>query len=1068
VKSNVLFLKILSVMLLIVLGLPQVRAQVVGASIGGTVTDIAGSAIAGASVTVRNVETGTERHLVTDDAGRYSAPSVQVGSYSVSVAKDGFAPQQKTGITLTVGQSKNVDVSLGVGAVQQEVTVQEVPSAVNLSSQEVSGLVDQRQVKQLPLNGRSYDGLLTLNPATVNYTNERAGSIGTSNSSVGNMFVVSGHRPQDNLFLLNGIEYTGASLINITPGGTSGQLLGVDAVREFNVVSDAYGAEYGKRTGAQISIVTASGTNQIHGAAYEFLRNSALDARNYFDQAKIPKFQRNQFGGALGGPIRKNRLFLFGNYEGYRQNLGLSDVTLVPDNQARQGYVPNATTGKETYVGIAPAVQPLLSLWPVQNGPELLTTYPNGTVGPSGIAEAFSNPLQHIREDFGTTRVDWNIGSKDLFAAVYTVDDSEANTPSANPYSAIYETLREQVLSAQEQHIFSPNFLNIARVGFSRGSYAFDGIVPGGLPGWVAGKPIGAIVISGSTASNGASAITQAGSNVGSNNTTTRNLFTYDDHIYYTHGRHQIEAGGWLQRIQANDNLAQNQFGQAAFNTLTTFLQGTVGTFTVVAAPTELGWRSTEGAGFIQDTFKATPRLELRAGIRIESTNGWNEAQGRAANYLITNGVIATNPFVGSSALTNNRAKFLPEPRVGFAYDVFGNGKTALRGGFAVQRALLDNLDYRLDQTAPFNTTQTFKNIAVKNLNFTPNTPPPSGSLISPSTVQTDIQTPTLLSYTLRVEQGLSRNTSFTVAYVGSRGFHQILSGDLNEPIPVIQPDGAIYYPPNAQKANPAVSNTTSWFSRGDSSYNGVQADLRFQLKQGLSGRAVYTYSKNLDDGSAWNTSVSGNTPAYVAVPTNPRLDWGPAATDVRHIAAFNALYELPFGQGKSYLSNVSGWKSRAVSGWSLSAIANLQSGFPFSPQLGFNPTGSGDTRNPVRPDRNPNFSGNLYPRKVSQYFNPAAFQPPQTGYVGNVGRDSLVGPGLAELDTSLLKDTLVKENVRVQFRAEFFNVLNHTNFATPNAIVYTSATQLSPTAGVITATNTTSRQIQFGLKVLF
>ena len=281
------------------------------------------------------------------------------------------------------------------------------------------------------------------------------------------MFVVSGHRPQDNLFLLNGIEYTGASLINVTPGGTSGQLLGVDAVREFNVQSDAYGAEYGKRTGAQVSIITASGTNQIHGSVYEFLRNSALDARNYFDQPKIPEFQRNQFGAALGGPLRKNKVFLFGNYEGYRQNLGISDVTLVPDNQARLGYLPNAA-GQETYVGVAPAVKPLLALWPVQNGPEL----------GSGIGEAFSNPPQHIREDFGTARADANLSSKDLFSAIYTVDDSDATTPSANPLSSVFETLREQVLSAQEQHVFSANFLNTARIGFSRASYYLDGIVP--------------------------------------------------------------------------------------------------------------------------------------------------------------------------------------------------------------------------------------------------------------------------------------------------------------------------------------------------------------------------------------------------------------------------------------------------------------------------------------------------------------------------------------------------------------------------------------------------------------
>ncbi len=1041
--------------LLLLFALPYAHGQVVGASISGTITDPAGAALAGATVTLRNVETGIQRNQASDNEGRYAVPSVPVGTYSLKVQKEGFATQERTGIVLTVGQSAKVDVALAVGEVQQEVKVEAVPEAVNLSTQEVSGLVDERQVKELPLNGRSFDELMLLNPATVNYTNERSGGTGTSNSSVGNMFVVSGHRPQDNLFLLNGVEYTGASLINITPGGTSGQLLGVDAVREFNVVSDAYGAEYGKRTGAQVSIVTASGTNQVHGAAYEFLRNSALDARNYFDQATIPEFQRNQFGAALGGPIRKNTLFLFGNYEGYRQNLGLSDVTLVPDNASRASAVPSVT--------------PLLSLWPVQNGPEL----------GGGIAEAFSNPLQHIREDFGTTRLDWNISNKDLFSAIYTIDDSTATTPSADPYSSIFETLREQVLSAQEQHVFSPNLLNIARIGFSRGSYHFNGIVPIDLPGWVVGKPIGAIVISGSTASNGSSAITLAGSNVGSNNFTTRNLFTYDDRVYYRRGRHQVEVGGWLERVQANDNLAQNQYGQASFTSLATFLQGTVATFTVVPAPTELGWRSTEGAAFIQDTIKVTPRFEARAGIRFEATNGWNEAQDRASNYLFSNGVIATNPFTGNSVLTTNRARFMPEPRVGFAYDVFGNGKTSLRGGFALQRALLDSLDYRLDQTAPFNTTQILKNVAVKNLQITPNSAAPAGSQISPSNVQTDIQTPTLLSYTLRVEQSLFHGTSFTAAYVGSHGYHQILSEDLNEPIPTTLPNGSIYFPTNAPKANPAVSNTTSWVSGGDSSYNGVQADLRFRIGQGFTGRAAYTYSKSLDDGSAWNTSVSGNTPAFVSFPLDPGLDWGPAAADVRHVAAINGSYQLPFGQDKTYFANLRGLASKAVSGWTWSAIANLQTGFPFSPQLGYNPTGSGDSRNPVRPNVNPAFDGKLYPRRVGEYFNPNAFLAPAAGTLGNAGRDSLTGPGIAELDTSLLKDTSIREGIKVQFRAEFFNVLNHTNFATPNAVVYsngptatstglTTPAALSPTAGLVTATSTTSRQIQFGLKVLF
>src|SRR6202041_1254103 len=284
---------------------------------------------------------------------------------------------------------------------------------------QTQGLVDERQVKELPLNGRSFDQLIELNPASVSYTTQRSGGIGTSNSSVGNMFAVSGRRHQDNLYLLNGIEYTGASLINVTPGGTSGQLLGVEAVGGFNVASDPYGANYGKRAGAQGSIITASGQNQLHGSIYEFFRNSALDARNYFDQAQIPTFQRNDFGAALGGPLRHNKLFGFSNYEGYRQHLGLSAVSFVPDDASR--------------AAAAAIVRPLLALWPVANGPELLN--PNGTA--SGIAEAFSNPPQHVREDFGTARIDTNLTAKDLLFGVYTADDSDANTPSQNPYSTI-------------------------------------------------------------------------------------------------------------------------------------------------------------------------------------------------------------------------------------------------------------------------------------------------------------------------------------------------------------------------------------------------------------------------------------------------------------------------------------------------------------------------------------------------------------------------------------------------------------------------------------------------------
>ncbi len=498
--------------------------QVVGASLSGVVKDPSGQPLAGAKVVLTDNETNALRSLVTDANGRYVAPSIAVGGYTIQASKDGFESQVKTGIQLVVGQSREVDLTLPVGEVRQVVTVEEAPDPVAVSTEDTSGLVNERQVKELPLNGRSYDQLLTLNPGTVNYTSQRSGGVGTSNSSVGNMFAVSGHRPQENLFLLNGIEFTGASEINNTPGGASGELLGVDAVREFNVVTDSYGAEYGKRPGAQVSIVTASGTNQLHGSAYEFLRNSALDARNFFDGSKIPQFQRSEFGGALGGPIKKNKLFVFGNYEGFRQHLGLSDVTLVPDNNAR--------------AHASPAAAPLLALWPVQNGPSL----------GGGIGYAYSNPLQTIREDFGTTRLDYTISDRDTFFGVYTIDDSADNTPTVNPLSGVIETLREQVASAEEQHVFTSRVLNTARFGFSRAGYFFTGTTPVDVPGWVDGAPIGAVVVGGGTALNGASQISLAGTNAGSNLSAVRNLFTYDDHISINSGIHQIEAGIWLQR----------------------------------------------------------------------------------------------------------------------------------------------------------------------------------------------------------------------------------------------------------------------------------------------------------------------------------------------------------------------------------------------------------------------------------------------------------------------------------------------------------------------------------------
>jgi hypothetical protein len=1046
---------------------PLARAQF-SASIMGVVADSSGAALPGVQITAENTETGLRRAVTSDASGRYVFVALPVGRYRIRAAKDGFDTQLRTGVTLAVGQEAEVDLKLGVGAMKQQVTVRGEAPALNTTTSQVSGIVGERQVKDLPLNGRSFDELMTLNPGIANYTSQKTGGVGISNSAVGNMFAVSGHRPQDNLFLLNGIEYTGAAEINLQPGGTSGQLLGVDAIREFNVETNTYGAEYGKRPGAQVNIVTSSGTNQLHGSLYEFLRNSAFDARNFFDRGQIPGFERNQFGASLGGPIQPDKTFFFANYEGYQQRLGLSDLTLAPDQNARNGLLPNGSGGF-TNVGIGPGVAPLLSLWPVANGPDL----------GGGIAEAFSHPLQAVHENFGTTRLDHIFSDRDSLSGVYTLDDSGDSTPTQNPLSLDVEYLREQVASLQETHAASNSTINVARLGYSRAGYFYTGEPTVSVPGFIQGDPMSALVIGGGTASNSAAQISLAGSNIGSHLFATRNLYTADDQAAITRGIHQITLGGWFQDVQANDELALGQYGQAVFSSLTAFLQGNVTVFSAVPSPTPEGWRSRESAGFVQDAMRLRPNLLLTLGFRDESTNGWSEATGRGANYLFdTNQVIETTPLTGHSMLTVNHARFLPEPRAGLAWQPFAGGKTSIHAGFGIYDDLQDDLSFRLDSNAPFNTTLILKNAPVSTLNVIPGAPLPSNGLVSPGGVQPSLYTPTVLAYTFKIEQELTPDTVLSVGYVGSHGYHEIVSLDANTPFPSVCPAaacpaslaaGTIYILKGAPLANPALANTWSWFSEGNSSYNALEADLNHRFSHGLQFRAVYTWAKSLDNGDTLNGSAAANAPGTAMDPLNLGLDYGLSTFDVRNLAVMNGSYDLPFGHGQSHLAGFAGWKDKVVSGWSVDAIETLQSGFPFTPQLSFNPSNNGDTRNPVRPSFNPLFQGPVILGSPNQYFNPNAFVVPANGTYGNVGRDTFIGPGLTELDLALLKDTAINERVRMEFRAEFFNLFNSANFNIPNLITYTSPSgPPSSSAGVITSTATTSRQIQFGLKLIW
>src|SRR5215475_13417059 len=738
---------------------PVARAQVT-ASITGAVTDPSGAAVPSATVNVRNSETGSTRTTTTDSGGAYLILALPVGFYEISAAKSGFRDSTRSGISLNANQEVVIDLHVQVATSQSTVTVTEDAPIVSTTTSDISGLVGAKEIKQLPLNGRSYDLLLTLNPGIVNFTSQKTGGTGISNSTTANNFAVSGNRPQQNIFLLNGVEYTGAAENNMTPGGASGMLLDVDSVREFNVLRDNYSAEFGKHPGGQVIIATQSGSNNFHGSVYEFLRNNALDAPNFFDQGSAPPFQRNQFGVSAGGPIIRDNTFIFGNYEGFRQNLRQTSAAFVPDAVSRASAVPS--------------VQPYLNLWPIA---------PAGAPDFNGIAEVFSSPLQTIREDFGTLRLDHIFSQKDSLAAVYTIDDGgDVTATPANPFSSDILNLREQVFSLEETHVFSPSLLNTARVGYSRAGYFFSGEpTPGtpaaSVPGFLAGLPVGAAVVGGSAASNPQASIGLAGSNNGSNLRIHRNLYTFEDRVTMTRGRHQFSFGAWFQQFQSNENIALSQYGQATFSSLAQFLSGTVGTFLFDPSPTPLNWRSFFAAFHAEDVIRVRRNLTVSLGFRDEYSNGWNEAHGRAANYTFTNGIINTDPHIGHNFFTTNNATFLPQPRIGLAWspDIPILGNTVVRAGFGMFNDLQDALGYRADQNAPFNPVYSVPSVPISNFPIDPAAAIPTTAKLVPGGVQPDMKTPTLISWNFKIEHEITPNTSITVGYVGSHGYHELV-----------------------------------------------------------------------------------------------------------------------------------------------------------------------------------------------------------------------------------------------------------------------------------------------------
>jgi hypothetical protein len=990
--------------------------------------------------------------------GFYSAPNLQPGDYTLKASAAGFAVYESR-LTLAVGGQPLVNLSLQPGSVTQSVEVKDTPPEIELASSQISDVVDAQTVRELPLNGRDWTQLATLQPGVAAIRTEKAVAVGADrgNRGYGVQLTIAGARPQQNNYRLDGISINDYS--NGAPGSVVGLNLGVDAIQEFSVVTSNYSAEYGRTSGGVINAVSRAGTNNFHGSVYEFFRNSALDARNFFDPAKIPPFHQNQFGAAAGGPIVKDRTFIFGDYEGLRRSFGFAQVDTVPSAAA----VASASA----------AIKPFLAFYPQPNGPV------NGLSGQYKFAGQQVTP-----EDFFTVRADHKISDANALHGSYMFDNGTFTQPDSLNDIFLRSHTRRQAGSAETTHTFSPSLINTARFGINRVFANINGSAPGLVSagsdpnlGVVPGQNAPSLIVAGLTTFgggvNGPSAY-QFG---------WTSIQAYDD-AFLTRGNHFIKFGFAFERMRDNILALSNPSGLFRFNSIPAFLAGQPNEFdaSIPGTTSPRNIRQNLFAGYVQDDYHFRPNLTFNLGLRYEMSTVPTEVSGKLSTLR---NITDATPHLGDPYFSNpTTANF--EPRVGFAWDPFRTGKTSIRGAFGIFDNLPLPYEFELlsSLAAPF--------LELGSATALPAGVFPSGAypLISASSsalrqtyVQPNPRRNYVLEWNLNVERQLAKDLTVTAGYVGTRGIHQpFRSDDINTVLPSLTAQGLTWPSPHnsGTKLNPNVGQLAALFWTGHSYYDGLQTQVVKRMSHGIQSQSSFTYSKAIDDGSAslagdpFGNSISG---LFYFSEASRR---GPADFNVGKNFVQNLIWTVPAAHS---LHGAAGW---AANGWEIGGIFQAQDGLPFTPLVGGDVLGLKNTAPYDVPNRLQGCSPtklqyNVPARGQVQYINLSCFTAPSSFNVyGNVGRNSLTGPGLKDLDFSLFKNSKIpriSENFNVQFRAEFFNVLNFTNFAPPSSGKTlltagfdkpgTTATFSSPTgAGLVTSTQTASRQIQFALKV--
>lgn len=1010
------------------------QAQTAGV-IEGIVLDPSAAPVQGALISLTESATNFTRTVAADDRGWFIAPGLPPGAYRVEATAKGFRPALRRTGWLSAGRTQRVDFTLELGELREALVVRDVAPAVSTRASDWGGTIERSQLADLPLNGRDLFDLAAQQPAVAIANNNE----GAMFNGLGVQPSVNGARPNMNAFRLDGLYLNDASAS--APASAGGRLLGIESIQELRLVTNPFGAEYGRSASGVFTAVSRAGSNDWHGSLYHFFRNSALDARNFFDapEEKIPALRRNQFGGMLSGPLRSDRVLFLVNYEDLRERRSRSQRAITPTAAAREGRLP----GRQ--VTVSPLVKPFLDLYPL----------PNGLDFGDGTGEFSSTAANRVDDGFFAARGDFMISSRLRSSVRYSYSEASTALPDSFLLWSFDTDSRFDFAQSETTFVQSGATLHTFRYGYSRVRNTEDATPPS-IPGdltFVRGRPIGTLEVTGLTdlTSAGVSALPR-------NHVLNTGQFNYD--FTHTRGAHTLRFGAGYERVRFRQLGDFRANGRYRFSSLQSLLEAAPrgADLMTPGSDTSRLWAQQQYFFFAQDEFRARRDLSVIVGVRYEGYTSPSEADNKIATLrdplrdtkLTLGGPLFDNPSAANFA-----------PRAALAWDVRGTGRTVIRAGAGLFFDLLTSREVTIAgmRVPPF-----FNRAFINNPTF-----PDMLSALANATIDNSmdglayqLRQPYMLQYRFALEQQLDGNSAVEIGYSSSRGAHLIGQfGDLNVAQAQTLADGRLFFPATGPLRNPAFGRIGIRTSGFNSFYHALTLRLQRRLGAGLQAQASYTWGKAIDESSS-STQTDFDNSDRMPHPYNIRLQRGLADFDVRRAFNMNASWTPPAPR--------QGLARHLAGGWELLGVVQAQSGFPFNPRVGFDQarmrSGFGDL------DQRPSLAAAAPPRILgdpARYYDPASFILPAPGLPGDLGRNTLAGPGLFTLNLAAHKSLWRSERQDLRLRFEAFNATNRPNFDAPSELrLFTSSGGRVGASGRITTTSTPPRQIQLALRWVF